>query len=387
MRGIDLKRFIESSGHKHVYHTLVGLLVDGEVKPEDFSLRELWEACIGPVSQTLPYAMQSAGEGFLSESAWTMEAAAGTNLFQTVTGELVAQKIIEAYDNTAGFIGDDLVTVMPSKIRNERIAGFIAAEGPKEIEEGHPYDESTLADKYVTTVEAKKGRILSITEEAIYFDQTGQLLMRAASIGEQIRQERERVIVRGVIDADYSAGVSGVYRPSGTLEELYPTDASNNNYISTVTALTDWTDIQEVLTYHATNVTDDRTGGGQPIVWMPKILLTSVADSAVAARIVSATEVRSGSVANEQTIAGNPHLNKYAPMSSPFVDQDNADDWFLGDFKRQFIWKEIWPIQVFRQGRDSDMAFERDVVARFKARYYGGINATDERWVVKVNGA
>ena len=50
-----------------------------------------------------------------------------------------------------------------------------ALQGPKEVGEGMPYEEASFGDKYVTTVEAKKGRLLSITEEDIHFDQTGDV--------------------------------------------------------------------------------------------------------------------------------------------------------------------------------------------------------------------
>lgn len=70
-------------------------------------------------------------------------------------------------------------------------------------------------------------------------------------------------------------------------------------------------------------------------------------------------------------------------LASPFVDQVSVKNWFLGDFIRQYFWKEIWPIQVFRQAQEQGDGFDRDIVARFKVRYYGGINALDHRYVVK----
>ena len=36
---------------------------------------------------------------------------------------------------------------------------------------------------------------------------------------------------------------------------------------------------------------------------------------------------------------------------------------------------------------DSEAAFERDVVFRYKVRYFGGISALDSRWVTKIDGA
>jgi hypothetical protein len=44
-------------------------------------------------------------------------------------------------------------------------------------------------------------------------------------------------------------------------------------------------------------------------------------------------------------------------------------------------------VQTFLQRTESESAFERDVVLRVKARYYGGISAVDTLCVTKIDGA
>lgn len=359
------------------------------VRPEEFSLRALWEGLVGPVEDTLGYCQDRAGFVEYPQAEFVEQVSTGA--FPSAVGQLIATKVIEGYD-APGFIGDQLVTPMPSKLRGERVVGFTSLQGPKPVGEGRPYDESTFAEKYVGTVETKRGRLLSISEELVYFDQTGQILQRAANLGTKAREERERRIIRAVCDV---ASTERVYRPNGTAEQLY--SSGNNNLLGTATVLTDWTDIQEVLAYHATNVTDDRepddTLGTQPIVWFPRVLLTAVKLAGVAARIVSATISTSGNVE-----ASNP-LTAIIPgglvaLSSPFIDAaegadqfDDADDWFLGDFKKQFIYKVIWPLQTFRAPAQNPEQWTRDVVAQYKVREYGDVNAVDERFVIKVNAA
>ena len=220
--------------------------------------------------------------------------------------------------------------------------------------------------------------------------------------GQGIQVAAQSEIVRGVVDADYNASLgTGVYRPGGTLEALYPADGSNRNYVgvgnttagapfNAAVPLEDWTDIDFIRRYHATQVRDDRHGpeAGEPIVWMPKVLLVPKSKELTALRIVTATTVTTLTGADTQrTEFRNPFGGAYTVLASPFLDTLSPDDWYLGDFPRQFLWKEIWPVQVFRQARDSEAGFDRDVVARYKVRYYGGINALDERFVVKVDGA
>lgn len=370
-----------------------------KVRPEQFSLRTLFEGIVGPCEEHLPSMAQGGRLNFVE-----LQEAVDSTAFPSATGVLIAAKVIEGYASP-GMIGDELVTNMPSRLKSERIVGFTSLEGPQEVPEGMPYQESGFTEKYVTTQTAKKGRILEVTEEAIFFDQTGQILMRAARLGEQTAEERELTILAGILDVGSGAqGIKDVYLPSGSAVSLYTTTNANLVGSSSAVPLVDWRDVDAALQHHAENIRDDRavTGEQLPIVWVPKILLTARKKAGTAAQILSATQVwqQPGAAdATTVTIAGNP-INGLASglraLSSPIIDYlagvtgsrfDDSDDWFLGDFKKQFIWQEIWPLQTMRSRQDDEAAFRRDIVARFKVRYYGGVAALDHRYVLKVNAA
>lgn len=353
------------------------------VRPEDFSLRALWEGLVGPVEATLGFAADQMGYVQMP-----VREAVTTSAFPSAVGQLISAKVIEGYD-MPGAIGDELVTVVPSKLRGERMVGFTSLQGPKVVEEGEPYQDSTFREKFVTTTETKRGRLLSITEEAVFFDQTGQLLLRAQSLGNQLRANREKRIIRAIGDV---SSTERVYRPQGVATQLY--SAGNNSLLATATPLVDWTDIQEALAFFALNQRDDRepddSGSADPIVWMPTHLVTAMEQAGTAARIVNAVEDR------KDNIITSGVAQKLVPgiraVASPFLDAaqgadqwDDASDWLIGDFKRQFIYKEIWPLQTFRAPAQNDEDFERDIVARYKVREYGDVQATDHRLVVKVN--
>ncbi len=355
-------------------------------KPEEFSFRALWEGLVGRVEETVPYAMASAGYVEIPQSIIEQ---VGTGVFPSAVGQLIASKVIDGYEG-APSIGDELVDPVRSTLKGERIVGFTALQGPKEVEEFAAYEESEFGEKYVTSTETKRGRLLSVSEEAVVHDQTGQVLRRASQLGRAARDERERRIIRGVADVTSTVRT---YRPTGTAEQLYV--AGNNNLLATATPLVDWTDINEVLQYHAANVRDDRepddTMGTQPIsLGGNLILLTGVELAGTAARIVSATETRhnntiSGNVAT-QLIPGLRALSSVHLDAAEGEDQfDDASDWFLGDFKQQFIYKTIWPLQTFRAPMQNDEMFKRDIVAQFKVREYGDLVCTDERFVIKIN--
>lgn len=400
MRRDDVRAMIQDPaiGRRGFLHILSDLLEGRDasgkevrkVRPEELSFRGLWEAMVGPPEQTLPSYMPIGRNNYIE-----IQEAVDSTMFPSAVGILIAQKVIDGYE-MPGAIGDQLVTVMPSKLRTERIVGFTSQEGPREVAEQMPYEDSSFTEKYVTTEAAKKGRILQVSEEAILFDQTGQILMRASRLGEMTREERELTILAGIVDVGAGAvGYKDVYRPSGVAATLYST--GNNNYLSTATPLVDWTDIDEVMVYHAENVKDDRAIAAEqlPVIWMPKTLLVARKKAGTAARILSATEHRSGT--GDVMISGNP-VTTIIPglntLSSPMLDYlagvsgsryDDSDDWLIGDFKKQFVWHEIWPIQTLRARQDDEAAFRRDIVARFKVRYFGGIGCLDTRHVVKVN--
>jgi hypothetical protein len=268
-----------------------------------------------------------------------------TSLFQVVTGELVGRKVIEGYEDRTGFIGDKLVTVMPSRVRNTKIAGFRALSGPTEVAEGHPYEESTFEEKHVTTAESKQGRILSINEELLAFDQTGEIDRRARALGFYLRQERERTIVRAVTDADSGSG-QYVYRPNGTGEALYATDGSNRNWVgagnttsaafNTAVPLVDWTDLDHVLNYRATEVKDDRVDGtARPIVCPVKQLLVPEKLRGTARSLIHSTEITVTSD-DQETRFANPVHGMVEVLSSPFIDEQGGqavNDWYPGRFR------------------------------------------------------
>lgn len=379
---------------------------------EQMSIRELAYAtgCVSPYrndwGQFFSRMRSEAAHIMESEHFTESNPGVNTNAFRQITTAGIRREMIAAYEVAdSSFIGDQLAMNMPSRgVRNQKIGGATALGGPEEVLEGHPYLDTTFEEKWVSTKESKKGRIVRINEELIEFDQTGEIVRRARMITDMIRQERERTIVRGVCDMDSTAYV---YRPSGVATQLFKTDGSQYNWIGSgnttstafnaASALADWTDIQWIKRYRSTAVLDDRIDGTKrPIVGLngpEAILLVPEALAGVAAYISNAIEIQMGAdTAAVQGRMGNP-VAGLKWLSSPFIDENvgtdaqAVNDYFFGLFKKQYLWTEIWPFQVFEQGANSEAAFERDTVLAVKGRYYGGLTAVDTRYVTKIDGA
>ncbi|MDP3793933.1 MAG: hypothetical protein Q8R07_04225, partial [Candidatus Uhrbacteria bacterium] len=258
----------------------------------------------------------------------------------------------------------------------ERVVGFTMPEGPKIVLPGEPYPTIGFGEKYVTFEEAinnkKEGFEIQVTEEAIRLDQTNMILDRAMGAGMTLQTERERRTVRAVlgIALDVGTAQNGVYFPSGTDTALYlasvnnlRTDASpiyNHPGKAADSQLGDYTDLQEVLTTHAQNITDDRQlGGGRPIVWTPDTMLIPVSLATTAGNILQSTGVTYMQNIGTSTApeirhnSPNPLINVFrgalpTPIASAYVDEVSATVWVLYDKTRTFVRINIFPCQTFR---------------------------------------
>lgn len=409
----------KAEGLKHVHQVIVEGLKSGKINASRDvpSLEQLgislgaldrvnpmasWRKIAHDVKQfdTEHVAMEHIEDHIFNES----NLAVMSHAFATITGELISSKILEAY-NAVPSVADQLMQTMTGqRVRNQKIAGVSHIGGGfADIAEGHPYPETDFGEKYITTAEFKNGSHLNITEELLHFDQTGVIYLRATDLGNRLRESLERTKIRGIIDTqDVRQGaVDYVYRPRGVGETLYATDGSNLNYIgsggvagfNSASPLVDWTDLDLVRKYRATKVVDDRIDGTpRPISGINSGLTLLVPDSLLSTsnNIVYPMQTANlpSSSGGIETRYGNPMSGFVTNvLSSVYLDEVNADDYYIGDFKRQYLWTEIWPVQTFVQGRDSESAFTNDVILRVKARYYGGLSALDSIYVTKVDGA
>ena len=395
MRRDDIRSLIKTQGLRSVVEAVHSLLegtelengVKKKMNPNEFSIRAMWEGFVGDVEDTLP----GQNENFM------LQEEVNSTGFVATSRMLIANTVIAAYKDVPT-IGDKLVTNMPSSKRFETIAGFTESEGLKDVNESMPYEDSGLGEKYVTSVAGKRGRIITVTEEAIMEDQTGQLLMRAQRIGKMAAIDKEKVIINGVVDV-----MGTVYRPNGTPTALYSTAAAGHGNLmgaagapagfTAAVPLVDWSDIDEVEQFYPLSIKDDRAiGTKDPIIWNPTTLLVPNAKKATAMRLRNATEIRiKTDSGNTNTVFSNPYAAAFDVLSSPFIATTGisgaAADWYYGNFKDQFFWQDVWPVQTFAQGANSDEAFRRDIVAAYKVRYLGNIFVMDHRHVVKVKAA
>jgi len=352
--GEALSNVLESQGEDGTVRIIERALETKKIRPEDFSIKEIWEACSK------------------KRATWkNLSEAVASSSFPKITGTLINSKIISGYEGVQT-IGEDLVTTVSSNMQVDTIAGFSDVETPEEVGEGDAYKDSTLSEKYVTAQNVKYGRMLSVTEEMIFFDKTGQIMNRAMRIGRKAAQYKERLILRGVQDLDTT-----VYRPSGTPTAFY--SAANRNLIATnsfgESGLT-------AVRVRAQQMKDDSIGVSDDdyiFINVDNLLALVPADLEVQAwEMANSTLTPEGAEG-----AANFYKGRFKVKSSPFITGQSPSTWFYGDFKEDFWWEEVWPLQIMTQKPGHEDEFKSDIKARVKVRFYGSIAAVDFKHVFK----
>lgn len=332
------------------------------LKCEDFSIQELYHFC---------------------ESVDVTQ-------FPVITATLVEKKVIDAFNNMPT-VGDKLVTKFPSKLQISKVPGADLSLNMRDIEPGMPYHhDADIAEHYVQVEGKKRGDILDITEEAILFDQTGLVLREAEKFGKKAALDRERKILYTIQDATVGGVNYYAYYPSGSRVALYSGAVALTHVYSNLMdhALQHWTDLDHAKTMF----TAMRDNTGDPILVEPKILLLPKAKETVGKRLIANTMVPGARIGvtgvTDNPNEANPFANAYEVVASVYLDIVSTTAWYLGDFKEQFVEKEVYPLQVLTRKDDkNEPAWERDIIAQYKVRYYSQPAAVDYRYVVKSRGS
>lgn len=357
--GVALRDMVESLGPVGTKTTIREMLKKKEIRPEDFtSFQEIWEAC----------------ERDETGHVRSINEAVSSDLFPVITGEIISAKIIAGYDSI-NKIGDQLTTTISSKMKVANYAGFTAASGPDKVLEGQAYNDSGLEEKWAQISHTKYGRIISVTEEAIYFDQTGELLQRAATIGEKAALYKERIIVEGVQDIN-----SNIFKPSGIPVAFYRSAASGDRKINMATS----NPFGEAGLLAIKKVMDAMVDEEGDYIMLSIGQLKGLFPVDLEVRVKQM--LQSTLVPEGTENAVNTWKGWFVPLASPYVSAQSTSTWYIGDFPKDFIWSEVWPLQTFTAKPGHEDEFNRDIKSKTKVRFYGEIGAIDDKHSFKCTG-
>ncbi|MCK9557980.1 MAG: hypothetical protein M0R50_08080 [Candidatus Cloacimonetes bacterium] len=349
----------------------------GELKPDDFSIRGLAKAILG---QEKVQQMDPRLNNHLVLDRDNVDVIA----FSTIVHKIITSKILESYSQDA-FIFSKLVDVIPK-------------DTPKDttnidVEESIDSAEST-----------RRGFIVPVTSDSIFYDRTGQILLRASEVGEILGLNKEKRLL------DVLIGITNNYVWKGTPFNTYnATDVTFNTYSTRGTGvapdgnwvnqiddeLIDWTDVDAAEQIFS-NIVDPNTG--ESLLTHATTVLVMPAYRHAAHRIFNATEIKYSSGTSE-AIAPNPLANytvvesrlAYRRLLAASIDAASAKKyWFIGDFKKAFSYVEDWPLSVVEAPLSEFGSFGEfgdGIILRFKASEKGEALMKDPRYVVMSTGS
>lgn len=307
-----------------------------------------------------------------------------TAMFGNITGQIIYTEVMQGFDDEA-FVFSDIVPNVPTKFNGEVIPGIGRMGDVAEIiPEGKPYPRAGLSEDWIQTpTTQKRGMMIDLTREEVFFDRTSQLIEKASELGRWLGYNKEIRLINAFIDENASAHK---YNWKGTIYDTWQTSTPWDN-VTASNGLVDWTDI-DAAEQTLANITDPNTGA--PILSLPKHLVVTRQNLYTARRIVNATEITVtapgfATAGNpSETQADNPVANYQIVSSQLLGAQMGTDsDWFLGDISKQLRYMENFPLQVEQAPVGSGSMWERDIAMSWKAGERGAAVVVEPRVTTK----
>lgn len=356
---------------------VINLIKEGKIKVKDLSIFDIARATLGDSVM-----MKMQGMDAENVALGLRESVDPVNLtqFSDITQLVVLEGAMEAYQSP-DYIGDKLVKAEASRRDIVRKPGLaLIDDDALVVPEGEEYPTVKFGQDFQDLPQSqKRGLKIGITREAIFFDETGDILSRAAGIGERIGTNKEKRILRTFL------GLTNNYNRNGVARNTYVISADPRINKISGNPLTDWHSVDNANQLF-TGMTDDRSRSlvGEPIQVTPDTMVVSKYKLMTAMQIMQATMVRKASnAAVDQTYSANPlNMLPLSVMTSVWLDWllvneggvsiANAKEyWTIGQPKKAFTYRTLFPFQMLAAPSNATAEFERDVLVEYRGSERG----------------
>lgn len=381
-----------TKGPAFVERHLTEALESGDLSPDDFSIKDIFISVVPNGREMVEYFNPSNKRGGFSSGRELTEAAdAVTNShFANITGQLIYSMIMRQAQ-AEDYVFSRIIPSVQTSLSGEKIPGVAnLADEAQIVREGDEYPLAGFNEDWIESPQTiKRGNIVPVTKEAIFFDRTNLILSTAGQVGLRLGANKEKRLIDAVIDENTTA-----HRHKWR-NTTYATFQASTPWINlkTSNALVDWTDINEVEMLAAA-VTDPNTG--EPMPLMLTDMIVTPERRATAYRVLSATQIAmqaggfatSGNLMRSDSpspVGAHEYSAAYRVVTSRLLAQRMATDttWYLGRLSEAVVYMQNWPITVEQAGADSSKAFERDIVAQYKASEMGAAFVKQPRYLFK----
>lgn len=382
LRGLVQKHVGESGGNTQLGYERAAdkidtLLEAGQIKPEDFSVRALFEELVDPHRRF-----------DVTTEASVISEAISASAFPEISNKIFHRTVMPQYTVQTG-VADMLVREeQATRTQSDEVAGMTDGEGLELRPELMSYEETDFGEKKYRIYMADFGRIISLSREAIFDDRTGQILSRARQVGRKAGQHRAKMIIQTIEMLPRTAMKESTTRAFNykgtnvTQAQFYSTDHSavidnqvNANTLATALGTAGLISAHTLFD----SMVDER---GDEIVVTPDTLLVPSALRVTAWQLTkSADQYDTANRAKNFFGPGGAAEGQFRVLTSPFLSSSTY--WYLGDFMEQLLWLWVWRPSTATQGNETTKAFESQVVQRFRFNYNGGVGMTDYRHIVR----
>ena len=358
-------------------------LSKGVIKPSEFSIADLFESLVqdGRELRRL-FNPQLGPTSVLQEAA----GAVASSDFSSITGQILYTMMMQDL-RPEDYPFQAVIPTQSTQFSGEKIPGIANLGDLAEVvPENEDFPLMGTSEDYIETPETKKrGFIVPVTKEAIFFDRTDMLLQKCSKVGDALMLNKEKRAIDCTIDQNTTAHR---YKWRGTTYATYQTTTPWVNVTGSANVLVDWTDL-DVAEQLFNGITDPNTG--EPVVVEANTIIVTKQNEQTAARIVNATQIvmHSGGYATSgnltETQAPNPYASKYQILTSRLLAARAATDtdWWLGDPSKYARYMENWPITVTQAPAGNSDDFNRDIVAKYKCSERGQYAVIEPRVMVE----
>jgi hypothetical protein len=425
------KRFVEEIRHNlglsdangNDHRDLAGNKKLGErsIRPEQFSLRELAEAIIGPSWRVICDDSHRSQFAAIQRARSLAEAAGTTNslmestgvgldptaflninAFSSVVGGLIEVKILEAFQNPE-LIADSLAPAERTRLNGQKVIGLNPiGDSAKKRLPGETHTRVQFGERYVTTPETRENALaIDVNKETVFFDLTGDVLNMATSVGEALAYRKELEVINTVI------GGVNTFNWNGAAYNTFQTSKTLGFTNSITNQLIDWESLQTDLLQFSRQEDPDTA---KRILIRPNTILVNPAKLVTANLIVGANamERRTAPGATQATAvalsvaqgAPNPYSGQFNIVTSPLLEQqclatvangglalslsDANNTWWMMESGKAFRYMQNYPLTVTQAAPNQYEMLDRGILASYFANERG-IPAVISPWHIIKN--
>ncbi len=370
-------------------------IVEKVYSADDFSFKALFEACFGWGEIRSCLGDRSR---LVTQHVYEHAGAVSTAAFKDISGQIIFSMMLPRYKSEE-FVFTKLIPERQSPYTFEKAAG-LSGIGPGSdsewvVPEGEPYNFAGFGPNYIHLPETvKRGKIVPVTREAIFFDRTQQVKDMAGEIGYWLGVNREYRAIDCIIDENAGAKSAAAgghrYHWLGQSIATYGDNSGTHSWdnLAGSNTLVDWTDV-DAAEQLLNEIVDPFTG--DTVELEATTLIAVKALEKTVGRIMSSTQLSTltpgYAVSANPTgqMWNNPYGGAFKYVTSRRLAARLATDtnWFYGAPEKAFVYVVNFPFQTMRAPSGATEEFHRDVVLQERADERGGYGTIEPRMMIK----